>query len=59
MRAAVVAATWAEPLLTTVSQPSIAMGARMAEMLLGLLAGREPESRACVLQTRLVLRATA
>lgn len=53
------AATWAEPLLTTVSQPSIAMGARVAEMLLGLLAGREPESRACVLQTRLVLRATA
>ncbi|GAA1430774.1 LacI family DNA-binding transcriptional regulator [Microlunatus lacustris] len=45
--------------LSTVSQPSIAMGAQMTEMLLGLLAGREPESRACVLQTRLVLRATA
>ncbi|SDS64890.1 DNA-binding transcriptional regulator, LacI/PurR family [Friedmanniella luteola] len=45
--------------LSTVSQPSTAMGARMTEMLLGLLAGREPESRACVLQTRLVLRATA
>ena len=53
------AATSGELPLTTVSQPSIAMGARMAEMLLGLLAGREPKSRACVLQTRLVLRATA
>ena len=52
-------ATSGELPLTTVSQPSVAMGARMTEMLLGLLAGREPESRACVLQTRLVLRATA
>ena len=53
------AATSGDLPLSTVSQPSIAMGARMTEMLLGLLAGREPESRACVLQTRLVLRATA
>jgi DNA-binding LacI/PurR family transcriptional regulator len=45
--------------LTTVSQPSIAMGARMTEMLLGLLRGAEPESRTCVLETRLVLRTTA
>jgi DNA-binding LacI/PurR family transcriptional regulator len=53
------AATAAHPQLTTVSQPSIAMGARMAEMLLGLLVGLEPESRACILQTRLVVRDTA
>jgi len=53
------AATSGDLPLSTVSQPSIAMGAQMTEMLLGLLAGREPESRACVLQTRLVLRATA
>ena len=45
--------------LSTVSQPSISMGARMTEMLLELLEGTEPENRACVLQTRLVLRATA
>ena len=53
------AATSAVPALTTVSQPSELMGARMTDMLLGLLAGREPESRACVLQTRLVVRGTA
>jgi DNA-binding LacI/PurR family transcriptional regulator len=53
------AATTGEPQLTTVRQPSTAMGAKMTEMLLGLLAGREPESRACMLQTRLVVRDTA
>jgi len=53
------AATSGDLPLSTVSQPSVTMGARMTEMLLGLLAGREPQSRACVLQTRLVLRATA
>jgi DNA-binding LacI/PurR family transcriptional regulator len=53
------AATAADPHLTTVSQPSVAMGARMTEMLLGLLVGREPESRTCILPTRLVVRATA
>jgi DNA-binding LacI/PurR family transcriptional regulator len=53
------AATAADPPLTTVNQPSIAMGARMTEMLLGLLVGREPESRTCILPTRLVVRATA
>ena len=53
------AATSAAPQLTTVRQPSVDMGARMTEMLLGLLVGREPESRACILQTRLVVRDTA
>ena len=53
------AATSGELQLTTVRQPSVAMGARMTEMLLGLLVGREPESRACILQTRLVVRDTA
>jgi DNA-binding LacI/PurR family transcriptional regulator len=53
------AATSGEPHLTTVRQPSVDMGARMTEMLLGLLVGREPESRACILPTRLVVRDTA
>ena len=53
------AATSAEPHLTTVAQPSIRMGAAMADMLLGLLAGQQPESPACVLPTRLIRRATA
>jgi DNA-binding LacI/PurR family transcriptional regulator len=53
------AATSGNPQLTTVSQPSIAMGTRMTEMLLGLLVGQEPEPRTCILPTRLVLRATA
>jgi len=35
------------------------MGARMTELLLGLLAGQQPESRACILQTRIVVRDTA
>lgn len=52
------AATSGDPALTTVSQPSVSMGAQMAATLLGLLAGSEPESRACVLQTRLIVRAT-
>lgn len=53
------AATSGDPQLTTVRQPSVTMGARMTEMLLGLLGGREPHSRACILPTRLVVRDTA
>ena len=53
------AATSGELQLTTVRQPSVLMGTRMTEMLLGLLAGREPESRACIMQTRLVVRDSA
>ena len=53
------AATSGELQLTTVSQPSVAMGARMAEMLLELLAGREPESPVCIMPTELVVRDTA
>jgi LacI family transcriptional regulator len=53
------AATSGELQLTTVRQPSAAMGARMAQMLLGLLAGREPEDAVCIMPTRLVVRDTA
>jgi len=53
------AAITGERQLTTVHQPSAAMGAAMTEMLLGLLAGREPESRALIMPTRLVVRDTA
>ena len=45
--------------LTTVSQPSQEMGARMATLLLDILAGREPADHACVLPTTLVIRDSA
>jgi DNA-binding LacI/PurR family transcriptional regulator len=45
--------------LTTIGQPSVEMGARMADMLLGLLHG-EPEAEApLILPARLVRRASA
>lgn len=51
-------ATSARPALTTVSQPSIAMGARMARTLLDLLADRRVY-HASVMKTSLVIRDTA
>jgi len=44
--------------LTTVSQPSVEMGARMADMLLQLLRGEQPHVPH-ILQTRLVVRDSA
>ncbi len=44
--------------LTSVDQPSIAMGARMAEVLLQLLAGEQPE-QSTILPTELVVRESA
>lgn len=52
-------ATATPPHLTTVSQPSIRMGATMAEMLLQLLGDTEPVHPHQVLDTTLVLRETA
>lgn len=43
------------PALTTVRQPSLRQGERMAEVLLDLLAGREP-AHATILPTNLVVR---
>ncbi len=53
------AATWGELQLTTISQPSEEMGTTMATMLLDILAGREPEEHARILQTSLVIRESA
>ena len=53
------AATSGELQLSTVHQPSAEMGAAMAELLLGLLAGREPEQPVRLMDTHLVLRDTA
>jgi DNA-binding LacI/PurR family transcriptional regulator len=53
------AATSGELQLSTVHQPAAEMGAAMAQMLLELLAGRQPESRIRLLDTHLVLRDTA
>ncbi len=44
--------------LTTVHQPSRKMGIKMAEMLLELLQGKEPE-RQCVMETHIVVRESA
>ncbi len=44
--------------LTTIRQPSVDMGVRMAEMLLELLAGETPDSPT-ILPTQLVIRDTA
>lgn len=52
------AATSGEPQLTTIRQPSERMGAEMAALLLGILAGREPP-RSVVLPTTLVVRESA
>jgi DNA-binding LacI/PurR family transcriptional regulator len=51
-------ATALRPELTTIAQPSELMGRRMAELLLALLAGREPEPPD-LLPTTLVRRETA
>ncbi|GAA3635970.1 LacI family DNA-binding transcriptional regulator [Microlunatus ginsengisoli] len=53
------AATNVSPGLTTVRQAADTMGWSMADMLLELLAGREPETRTRILPTTLVLRETA
>ena len=52
------AAVSGEVQLTTVSQPAMAMGEKIWEMLLSRLNG-EPTERACILPTRLVIRASA
>ena len=44
--------------LTTVHQPSILMGEKMAEMLLALLRGEQPE-RVCIMETHVVRRESA
>lgn len=44
--------------LTTVHQPSMEMGEKIAQMLLALLRGEEIE-RASILKTRMVMRASA
>ena len=48
-------ATSVSPQLTTVRQPSFTQGEKMAEVLLELLAGRDPQ-RVTVLETELVIR---
>ncbi len=48
-----------DPPLTTVRQPVEEMGARMTRELLGLIVGRASEPRRVVLDTELVLRASA
>lgn len=53
------AATSGELQLSTVHQPSAEMGVAMAELLLGLLTGRQPETPVRLLPTHLVLRDTA
>jgi DNA-binding LacI/PurR family transcriptional regulator len=53
------AATNERPALSTVRQGSDQMGWAMADMLLDLLAGRQPESPTRILPTSLVLRETA
>lgn len=45
--------------LTSVNQPSIAMGSQMADVLLQLLAGEQPEQRGTILPTNLVVRESA
>ncbi|GAA2104589.1 LacI family DNA-binding transcriptional regulator [Microlunatus panaciterrae] len=45
--------------LTTVNQPSEQMGYAMADMVLDILAGREPEERLCIMPTELVIRDSA
>jgi DNA-binding LacI/PurR family transcriptional regulator len=44
--------------LTTVHQPSEAMGAQMARMMLGLLRGEAVEQR-CIMETHIVVRDSA
>lgn len=51
-------ASLVEPPLTTVSQPTLEMGARSAELLLRLVAGERPRAKNLILKPRLVLRGT-
>ena len=52
------AATGGDIQLTTVHQPSMEMGEKMAHTLLALLRGESVE-RACIMETRMVVRASA
>ena len=52
------AATGGDIQLTTVHQPSMEMGGKMAHTLLALLRGESAE-RACIMETRMVVRASA
>lgn len=45
--------------LTTIRQPSVEMGSRMAEILLDILHGHPPESPAVIMPTNLVVRDSA
>lgn len=47
-----------EPPLSTISQPAREMGARSAELLLQLIAGKKPRPKIWTMQTSLVLRGT-
>lgn len=47
------------PQLTTIRQPSRLMGTMMSEILIGLLEGREPEQRATIVNTELIIRDSA
>jgi DNA-binding LacI/PurR family transcriptional regulator len=53
------AATNGDLQLTTIRQPSERMGREMANLLLDILAGREPAHRARLLTTSLVVRDSA
>jgi LacI family transcriptional regulator len=44
--------------LTTVHQPSMEMGEKIAHMLISLLRG-EPTERECIMETRIVMRESA
>jgi LacI family transcriptional regulator len=44
--------------LTTVSQPSVEMGVKMAQMLLGILRG-EPTEHECIMPTSMIVRESA
>jgi LacI family transcriptional regulator len=47
-----------DPPLSTISQPALEMGARSAELLLQLIAGKKLRSKTLTLMTKLVLRGT-
>ena len=47
-----------EPPLSTIFQPAREMGARSAELLLQLIAGKKPRPKTVTMQTHLVLRGT-
>lgn len=49
-------ASLVEPPLTTVSQPTLEMGAQSAELLLRLVAGEKPRTKTVILKPRLVVR---